>query len=54
MKQDTDRRVRSQEAALDKSVDSFVDEQIAKMPVRKLEILESELKSGASADIVRN
>lgn len=54
MKQDTDRRVRAEDAALDKSVDNFVDEQIAKMPARKLEILESELKSGASADIVRN
>lgn len=54
MKQDTDRRIKAEDAALDRNVDNFVDEQIAKMPVRKLEILESELKSGASADIVRN
>lgn len=54
MKQDYQRRIKREEAALDRSVDHFVDTEIAKMPARKLEKLESELKAGADATIVRN
>lgn len=53
MKQDTDRRLKESEAALDKSVDATVDAMIQKMPARKLEKLEGELRSGLDATIER-
>lgn len=53
MKEDYQRRVKRDEAELDKSVDSTVDEMIEKMPARQLEKLESELRSGADATIER-
>lgn len=53
MKQDHERRQKEGEKRLEASVDSFVEAQVAQMPARKREKLETELKSGASVDAAR-
>lgn len=53
MKQDAERRRNDMESALDKSVDETVEREFSTMPTRKLEKLESELRAGAAADVVR-
>lgn len=53
MKQDADRRVRDNEARLDKHVDATVDAAIEHMPSRKRELLQAELSSGVTAEPVR-
>ena len=53
IKQDYIRRIKRDEEALDKSVDATVDAMIEKMPARKLEKLEGELRSGLDATIER-
>lgn len=54
MKQDFLRGQRDREAALDKMVDSTVDEFVATAPARKLEKLEQELHAGASVEVKRD
>ena len=54
MKKDHKRRIDEGERALDKSVDSLVDREIAAMPARKRENLMSELSRGVSTELVRN
>jgi hypothetical protein len=53
MRQDYDRRLKREEAALDKAVDETVDTAIAQMPARKRETLESEMAAGFTAEIER-
>ena len=53
VKQDYQRRIQREEQELDKSVDESVDAAISKMPARKLEQLESELKSGLNPEVER-
>ena len=47
-------RRRQEEAAFDKAVDETLDAEIAKMPARKLEKLESELRAGADIQTTRS
>ena len=47
IKKDYTRRIERQQAALEKSVEATVEATIEKMPVRKRERLESELRAGA-------
>jgi hypothetical protein len=53
MKKDTDRKIKEDEARLERSVDDFVEKEILTMPVRKREKLEAELTSGIDVNIVR-
>jgi putative FmdB family regulatory protein len=53
MKQDYMRRMERDDASLDKQVDSTVEAEISRMPIRKREKLEAELKGGASAEPIR-
>lgn len=48
-------RARAQEnARLDAAVDESVDRQIASMPARKLELLEQEVRAGATCTVERS
>lgn len=49
MRKDYDRRIAREAAQLEAAVDSTVDEEITKMPVRKKELLQAELAGGADA-----
>lgn len=53
MRKDADRRQKEADENLDKSVDEFVDRQIATMPVRKREKLAAEMEAGLTAEPVR-
>jgi predicted nucleic acid-binding Zn ribbon protein len=53
MKQDHKRRQEEGQRRLEASVDSFVEAQVAQMPARKRESLETELKSGVAVDTTR-
>lgn len=53
MKKDYQRRIAESEKKIDHAVDNHVDKVISQMPVRKREKLESELRAGATAEIVR-
>jgi putative FmdB family regulatory protein len=53
MRQDTDRKVKRDQAQLEKAVDATVDEFVEKLPSVKREQLATEIASGAGADIVR-
>ena len=53
-KQDYDRRIKDDETRLDAAVDATVEAEIEKMPARKRELLEAELKSGVTAEPVRS
>lgn len=53
MKKDYQRRIAESEKKIDRAVDNHVDKVISQMPVRKREKLESELRAGATAEIVR-
>lgn len=53
MRQDFDRRVKSDEERLEKAFDRTIDEEISKMPARKKEKLQAELQGGLSAEPVR-
>jgi putative FmdB family regulatory protein len=53
MKQDYQLRISRGEADLDKQVDSTIEAEISRMPIRKREKLEAELKDGANAEPVR-
>lgn len=53
MKQDHQRRLQAEEAALDRSVDEHVERSIAQMPSRKLEKLTAELQGGMDVAPVR-
>lgn len=53
MKQDYQRRIKDDEKRMDAKVDAFVEQQFSQMPARKLERLESELKSGVAAEATR-
>lgn len=53
MKQDHSRRQKGWEESLDHRVGETVEAQIHQMPSRKREVLEAELRAGASAEYVR-
>ena len=53
VKQDYHKRIVNEEKKLDKSVDETVEREISKMSPRKLEILESEMKSGLTVEPIR-
>lgn len=53
MRQDVDRFHKQVDAELDRSVDAHIDAAFEKMPARQREQLENEVKSGASAEIIR-
>ncbi len=53
MRQDAERRRVEQERALERAIDSTVEETVSKWPARKREKLAAELESGISADVVR-
>lgn len=53
MKQDYLQRVAADESRLDKAVEATVEAEVQRMPARKREKLEAELKGGASANIGR-
>lgn len=53
MRQDYDRRLKENDATLDRSVDDFVDKTVSEMPARKRESLQAELQTGAIAEPVR-
>lgn len=48
------RRRAKEEADLDRSVDSQIDAAVAQMPARKLELLEQEVRAGASLEFTRS
>lgn len=54
MKKDVDRRIAREAAELERSIDSTVEAEIERMPVRKRELLDSELRSGADVSPVRS
>jgi len=54
IKKDYNKRLVEGERNLDKQVDQTVDAMFESMPTRKREKLESELSSGATADVVRS
>jgi hypothetical protein len=53
MKQDYTRKQRGWEESLERKVEDTVEAEIHQMPPRKREILEQELRAGASAEVVR-
>lgn len=53
MRQDYDRRIKREESELDKAVDETVDRELAQMPARKREKLETELAAGFDAEVIR-
>ena len=53
MKQDAQRRVVEDERKLDKAVDATVEAEISRMPARKRERLEAELKGGSDVSVER-
>lgn len=53
MRVDQDRRLQESEAKLEKNIEQTLDGAIHQMPARKRELLESELKSGVTAEPVR-
>lgn len=53
IKKDYTRRIERHEKEMEKRVDETIDKEISKMPVRKLEILESEMKSGITVEPIR-
>ncbi len=53
MKQDFQRRLAREEAALDKSVDETVDRMVAQMPAKKLDKLAAEMQGGMTAEPIR-
>ena len=54
MKTDYRKRIERGERDLDRRVDETVEAAIEQMPARKKEALESEIRSGVTAEIVRN
>lgn len=52
-KEELVRRKQREEVQLDKSIDATVDREVALMPQRKRELLEQEIRSGATTEIVR-
>lgn len=54
MRQDMERNRRDEDTALDRSVDETVEAEVARMPARKRETLEQELRAGASVEVTRN
>lgn len=53
MRQDSDRKIKERDAQLDRSVDETVERAVSEMPTRKRELLQTELMSGATAEVVR-
>ncbi len=53
MKTEAERRRVSQDNQLEKDVENTLDAEISKMPARKRELLEQEVRAGASAELVR-
>lgn len=53
MRQDSDRRMKAEEEALDRKVDAFVEREIETMPTAKRERLAAELDGGSSPEVVR-
>lgn len=53
MVEENNRRLKTQEASLEKSIDNTVDAFIEKLPARKKEILAQELAAGASINYHR-
>lgn len=53
MKKDFERNRRNSEESLDRAVDATVDEFVATAPARKRELLEQELRAGASVEATR-
>ena len=53
MKQDAQRRVVEDERKLDKAVDATVEAEISRMPARKRERLEAELRGGSDVSVER-
>lgn len=47
------RRRAREDAALDRSIDEHVEASVSTMPARKRELLEQEVRAGATAEIVR-
>lgn len=54
MRQDNDRHVAESQQALDRSIDDTMEKEISHLSSRQLETLNSEIASGASADVVRD
>lgn len=52
-RQEYERRKASEEAAFDKSVEETINAEIAAMPARKQELLEQEVRAGASIEVTR-
>lgn len=53
MKKDVDRRIARENAELERKVDATIESEIERMPVRKRESLDRELRGGADAQPVR-
>lgn len=53
MKKDYYRRIKDNDDRLDKAVDETIDRELAHMPARKREQLQSEMDAGFDADLVR-
>lgn len=54
MKDDYQRRQKAEADALDRSIDETVESEIYRMPTRKRELLESELRAGADMACTRS
>ena len=54
MKDDQARRLKAANEAIDRKVDEHVESEIARMPARKREKLEAELRGGADTEFVRS
>lgn len=52
-RQEFERRRASEEAAFDKSLENTIEGEIASMPARKKELLEQEVRAGASVEVQR-
>lgn len=53
MKKDVDRRIARENAELERKVDATIESEIERMPVRKREKLDQELRGGANAQPIR-
>lgn len=52
-KEEMERRRKKADESLDQSIDDSVEREVALMPQRKRELLEQEVRAGATAEIVR-
>lgn len=54
LKDEANKNIKNEELKLEKEIDKTVELEIEKMPARKRELLEQELKSGANIEYTRN